>query len=126
MYAFLNIFFLIFHTIFTLFNLTGWISRKTRRLHLLTMLLTAGSWFILGIWYGWGFCFCTEWHWEVRAHLGYHDMPRSYISFLITTLTGLHLNERLVENGTAIAFLSCFLLSLILNFRDWKSGKSGS
>lgn len=126
MYAFLNIFFLIFHTIFTLFNLTGWISRKTRRLHLLTMLLTAGSWFILGIWYGWGFCFCTEWHWEVKAHLGYHDMPRSYISFLITTLTGLHLNERLVENGTAIAFLSCFLLSLILNFRDWKSGKSGS
>ena len=56
-YTFLNIFFFVFHTVFTLFNMGGWAFPKTRKLHLITLSLTAFSWFILGIWYGWGFCF---------------------------------------------------------------------
>ena len=55
-FQFLNIFFFVFHSVFTLFNITGWAFRKTRKWHLITMLLTAASWFILGIWYGWGYC----------------------------------------------------------------------
>lgn len=123
MYEFLNIFFFIFHTVFTLFNLIGWAFKKTRKLHLLTMLLTAGSWFILGIWYGWGFCFCTEWHWEVRAHLGNHDMPQSYITFLIAALFGIHLSDSLVETFTVIIFFCSLALSLILNWKDWRKAR---
>ncbi|HCN84632.1 MAG TPA: DUF2784 domain-containing protein, partial [Sphingobacteriaceae bacterium] len=88
-YQFLNIFFFVFHTLFTVFNVVGWIFPKTRRLHLITMSLTAFSWFILGIWYGWGYCFCTDWHWDVREKLGYHDRSNSYIHFLILKLTGV-------------------------------------
>lgn len=118
LYAFLNIFFFVFHTAFTLFNLFGWIFKKTRRLHLITMLLTAFSWFVLGIWYGWGYCFCTDWHWAVRAKLGYHDHSNSYIHFLILKLTRANLNEQLVEYITLIVFIICLALSTWLNFRD--------
>lgn len=119
-YQFLNIFFFVFHTSFTLFNIVGWIFRKTRKLHLITMLLTAFSWFGLGIWYGWGYCFCTDWHWDVREKLGYKDRSGSYIHFLVLKLTGINFNPQFVENITLIVFLLCFVLSVWLNIRDWK------
>ena len=122
-YQFLNYFFFIFHTVFTLFNITGWLFRKTRKWNLVTLLLTAFSWFVLGIWYGWGYCFCTDWHWDVRQHLGYHDQRRSYIHFLLQKLTGIDFNEQLVGNVTLIVFLVSLVMSLWLNARDWKKRK---
>lgn len=123
-YAFLNVFFFVFHTVFTLFNLAGWLFRKTRRWNLITLLLTAFSWFVLGIWFGWGYCFCTDWHWKVREHLGFHDQQRSYIHFLLLKLTGIDFNETLVENVTLIVFLISLVGSIWLNLNDRrKSGK---
>ena len=115
---FLNIFFFAFHTIFTLFNIIGWIFPKTRKLHLITMLLTAFSWFVLGIWYGWGYCFCTDWHWQVRESLGYYDRSDSYIHFLLLKLTGKDFNPRLVDNATMIVFALSFVLSIWFNIKD--------
>jgi len=117
-YSFLNIFFFVFHTAFTLFNMSGWAFRKTRKLQLVTILLTAASWFVLGSWYGWGYCFCTDWHWQVREAMGYHDRSNSYIHFLILKLTGKDLNAQLVENATLVIFLLCLMLSTWLNIRD--------
>jgi len=117
-YHFLNVFFFVFHTALTLFNCIGWAFRATRKWNLVTLLLTAGSCFILGIWYGWGYCLCTDWHWMVRRHLGYHDESRSYIHFLIRKLTGANLDPQLVERGTLIVFIISFMLSIWLNVRD--------
>ena len=117
-YQFLNIFFFAFHTIFTLFNIIGSAFRKTRRLHLLTVSLTAFSWFVLGIWYGWGYCLCTDWHWDIRKKLGYIDESRSYIHFLILKLTGVNMNPQLVNNVTLIVFLVSVALTIWLNIRD--------
>jgi len=117
---FLNIFFFVFHTVFTLFNIIGWAFRKTRRLHLVTMGLTAFSWFILGIWYGFGYCFCTHWHWDVREKLGYLDESQSYIHFLILKLTGFDFNPHLVDMVTLIIFFLSFALSIRLNIKDRK------
>ena len=88
---------------------------KTRKLHLITILLTAFSWFVLGIWYGWGYCFCTDWHWQVREALGYHDHSNSYIHFLILKLTGANLNASLVDAGTAIVFGISLIASVWVN-----------
>jgi Protein of Unknown function (DUF2784) len=121
--AFLNIFFFLFHTLFTLFNIFGWAFLKTRKLHLITMLLTAFSWFVLGIWYGWGYCACTDWHWQAREALGYHDRSDSYIHFLILKLTGKDMDAQLVENGTLIGFVLSFLLSVWLNADDFRKKK---
>jgi hypothetical protein len=121
MLHFLNIFFFIFHTAFTLFNIVGWAFRKTRKWHLVTMLLTAASWFILGIWYGFGYCVCTDWHWDVREQLGHHDQHRSYIHFLIVKFTGINVDEGLVDTLTLIVFVLSFLLTIIFNIKDRKS-----
>lgn len=119
LYIFLNYFYFIFHTIFTLFNLFGWILKYTRKIHFITIILTAFSWYILGIWYGWGYCFCTDWHWKVREKLGYIDESSSYIHFLILKLTGINFNEELVIKITIILFFVCLLSSLVLNIFDF-------
>ena len=125
-YEFLNAFFFVFHTVFTLFNLFGWIFPKTRKLNLVTLLLTAFSWFVIGIWYGWGYCFCTDWHWQVREHLGYHDQSNSYIHFLILKLTGINFPEKNVDVVTALLFVTSLALSIWLNVRARKSIVNGT
>ena len=124
MYYLLNIFFFVFHTVFTLFNMVGWLFSKTRKLNLITLLLTAFSWFVVGIWKGIGFCYCTEWHWQVREQLGYHDQTNSYIHFLILKLTGANLSVSLVETATMIGFAISVIMSVWLNVRDWRRKKS--
>jgi hypothetical protein len=119
-YQLLNIFFFVFHTLLTLFNITGWLFRITRKWNLITLLLTAFSWFVLGIWYGWGYCLCTDWHWQVREQLGYHDEQNSYIHFLLVKLTGINFNSNLVDSATLIIFLLSLILSIWLNIRDRK------
>ena len=101
------------------FNCFGWIWKKTRRWNLLTLILTAGSWFILGIWYGWGYCACTDWHWQVREHLGYFDQSVSYVHFLLLKLSGINFNPKLVDKVTVIVFFVSIAASLWLNGRDF-------
>ncbi len=115
---FLNIFFFVFHTVWTLFNMVGWMFRITRKWNLLTLLLTALSWFVLGIWYGWGYCLCTDWHWQVRRNLGYTDESDSYIHFLILKMTGINMDPELVNNVTLIVFVVSVIMSVWLNIRN--------
>ena len=120
MYAFLDKFFFMFHSALIVFNLFGWIWKKTRRANLVVVLLTVFSWTILGIWYGFGFCPSTEWHWQVRMKLGHYDMPSSYTKFLVDSLTGLNVSEKLV-NIFAVLFLALALFaSIFTNVKDWR------
>ncbi len=121
----LDWFFLGFHSVFTLFNVFGWIPRKTRKLHLVTILLTAGSWFILGIWYGLGFCFCTEWHWQVRDALGKPVESYSYIHFLIREVAGINLPPGNVDTAVMGIFLFCAAMSFYLNYQDYRKKRRG-
>ena len=121
---FLNGFFIVFHTVWMGFNCAGWAWRKTRRLHLATTLLTMGSWFILGIWYGWGYCVCTDWHWQIRRALGYRDGNQSYTHLLLLRLTGLDLSPLATDILTGGVFATTTILTIVLNGRDWKRGKA--
>lgn len=123
-YQFLNIFFFVFHTILMLFNSLGWAWKKTRQWNLVTLLLTAGSWFIVGIWYGWGYCFCTDWHWQVREKLGLYDQSNSYVHFLLLKLTGINFQKDLVDKVTLIVFFISLALSIWLNIRDQRKRKN--
>lgn len=113
-YQFIDYFFLYFHLIFTIFNLTGWIFVKTRNLHFYTIMITFISWFGLGIFYGVGYCPLTDWHWQVREKLGHTDMPHSYIKFLIDHFTGLNVDAKFVDAMTFACFFICFVLAVIL------------
>ena len=75
--------FFVLHTALMLFNMFGWIWRRTRVAHLVMFGLTTFSWFGLGWWYGnIGFCICTQWHFDIRRALGYVDPEDSYIQLL--------------------------------------------
>lgn len=121
MYVLLDKFFFVFHSFIIVFNLLGWIWEKTRVANLIMLLLTAFSWFILGIWYGFGYCFCTDWHYQVRMKLGYFDMPSSYVKFLIDSLTGLDINAKLADTFTFTFFLLALIASVLTNIQDWRN-----
>lgn len=122
-YQLLNIFFFVFHTILMLFNCFGWALKKTRRWNLVTLLLTAASWFIVGIWYGWGYCFCTDWHWAVREKMGLYDQSNSYVHFLLLKLTGINFQKDLVDKITLIVFFVSLVLSIWLNIADYRKNR---
>lgn len=114
-------FFTIFHVVLILFNLFGWIWKPFRKIHLITISLTLASWFILGIWYGWGYCPFTDWHWQILHKLGYSGLPASYVSFLINRIFGYSPSYPLV-NGLTIGFaIPAFLASLKVNFLNRKN-----
>jgi hypothetical protein len=103
------------------FILFGWIWRKTRIANFIVILLTAFSWTVLGIWYGFGYCPSTDWHWQVRMKLGYTDMPTTYTKFLIDSLTGLDTNETLVDVFAVLFLLLALFASTYTNVRDWRT-----
>ena len=120
MYQFLDIFFIVFHSLVVFFNLFGWIWRKTRKLNLGTLLLTAASWFILGIFYGIGYCPLTDWHWAVLHKLGKSNLPGSYIKYIADRITGLNFDPTVVDTFTSCLFGSAFICSVFVNFRDYR------
>ncbi len=111
----LDYFFLVFHAGVTVFNLIGWAWRRTRLANLMSLALTGGSWFILGIFYGVGYCPLTDWHWRVLHRLGRTDLPRSYITYLIDRIIGISVEGAFVERWTGILFFVALALSIFLN-----------
>lgn len=120
MYTFLNNFFFVFHSAIIALILFGWASRKTRLTSLVVILLTAFSWFILGLWYGYGYCPSTDWHWQVRAKMGICDLPSSYTKFLIDSLTGWDVSQKAVDILTLILLTGAFAASLLTNIKAWR------
>jgi hypothetical protein len=119
MLVFLNYFFFAAHSLLIVFNMFGWIWRRTRRWQLLALLLTALSWFVLGWWYRHlGYCLCTDWHFRVRQELGYSDDNDSYLYLLINKLTGLRPSIPLVEMLALGVFVVALALSITFNMRD--------
>lgn len=96
------------HVVLVLFNMFGWIWKSTRVLHLITMGLTSFSWFALGAIYGWGYCFCTDYHAEVLRQLGSPDANITFIQLMFKRLLGLSVSQ---ERADWIAF---FVFALIL------------
>ncbi len=119
----LDWFFTVFHSLLILFNITGWAWKKTRKLNLAVILLTAGSWFILGLFYGIGYCPLTDWHWNVLYRLGERGLPPSYTQYLIDRVTGIELTSSQADLLTGGGLAIAFVISLVLNIRDFKKGK---
>ena len=117
MFNVLDIFFVAFHSVLILFNMLGWIWIKTRKINLITLLLTGASWFILGIFYGWGYCPLTDWHWKVLYELGEVQLPNSYIQYLINRLTGINITGHHADIVTVVVYFVSLFISLILNFK---------
>ena len=107
MLVFLDIACFVLHTLLMLFNLVGWAFRKTRVAHLVTLGLTIFSWFVMGAYYGWGYCLCADWHFQIRRQLGYEDTDTSYLQLLARQLFGLTFSRSLSDwvAGTVLVLI---------------------
>jgi len=116
-------FLLVFHLALVAFSMFGWMWKKTRKANLAVLITIAFSWFGLGIWYGFGYCPCTDLHWQVKREPGQNVLPYSYIKYLADTVTGMDLNARLLDALTAVFYFAALFLSAVLNYRDRKKEK---
>lgn len=116
-YKILDIFFLSFHSILIIFNLFGWILKPLRKANLITLFLTGASWFILGIFYGIGYCPLTDLHWNVLNKLGHTTLPNSYIKYLVDRIIGININSQLIEILTTTLFFLALTLSIYVNLK---------
>ena len=113
----LNAGFFVLHSAWIVLTCLGWIWKRTRRWQLAAVALTALSWFGLGVWYGWGYCPCTDWHWQVRARLGCHDPP-SYIQLVIRQLIRVDTGP-ILANALAVGTLTVVAaIGVVLSIRD--------
>ncbi|MCX7861814.1 MAG: DUF2784 domain-containing protein [Bacteroidales bacterium] len=124
-FKFLDIFFIVFHSLLIVFNVLGWIWVKTRFWNFVTLNITAFSWFILGIWYGWGYCFCTDWHWQVRNMLGKRIESHSYISFLIESIFNVNIPAHIVDSITLLVFICSYVASSYFQIKKWWGNYKG-
>ena len=116
----LDIFFTVLHFIIILFNLFGWIPLPTRKAHFISIVLTAASWFLLGLWFGIGYCPITEWQWQVKEKLGETNLPASFIKYYGDKLTGKDLDPSMIDTITAACFALAAVMSLYVNFAKRK------
>ena len=128
LYLFLDNFLIIFHTILIIFNLFGWIWKRTRKLNLISLSIVAFSWIILGIWYGIGYCPLTDLHWHIKFLTGETYLPYSYIKYLIDFYFNTDSDALLIDYITAISFILSLLISVYMNcfdsnFQKYRKGK---
>ena len=119
----LDILLIIIHFVVIGFNLFGWIWKRTRKLHFIVICATASCWFILGIWFGIGYCPITDWDWRIKTMLGVHNLPNSFIKYYADKLTGRSIDANLIDTLTAAGFFIAALLSVYFNFIKKKKVK---
>lgn len=120
MLVFLNILYTVLHLLLMGFNLTGWIWKRTRKWHLITLALTAGSWVVLGFWYGWGYCPLTDWHWDVKTKLGETNLPNSFVKYLLDSVFNADFPALWVDRLTLFCLIAAVLAAVIVNFKKRK------
>ena len=98
--------------------LFGWIWKRTRRLHLLVLGLTSLSWFGFGLFFGFGYCPCTDWHWDVKRALGESELPTSYVKYYADALTCMNWHATLIDSLVVGLGLAALGISIYLNARD--------
>jgi hypothetical protein len=113
---FLDILLTVAHLVLIGFNLLGWIWIKTRKAHLITVAATAFSWFVLGIWFGWGYCPITDWQWKVKEKLGETDLPNSFIKYYADKISGRNIDPSVVDTITLVTFLIVIIGTIYFNF----------
>ena len=112
----LDVIFHILHFSIILINLTFWMSFRTLKIAQATVSLTLVSWLGFGFFYGFGYCFLTDWQWQVKEKLGQTNLPASYIKYVLDLITGMNLNPELVDRmalvGLSFSVLGCLIQTI--------------
>lgn len=107
-----DVLFTVLHYLIIGLNTLAWIPKKTRKLHLIILGMTFFSWIVLGFEYGFGYCFLTDWHWDVKEQLGELNLPNSFIQYQIEEVFRLNINPELTNMVTALIFVILIIIAL--------------
>jgi hypothetical protein len=108
--------FFVFHTALIVFNMVGWAFQRTRKWHLVSLGLTAGSWFVAGYWKGWGYCFCTDWHFQVRQARGFQEYDANYIQLLARVAADQNWSVSFAESLALTTFAVIIVCTAVANW----------
>ncbi len=120
----LDIFFVVFHSILIIFILFGWIYKGLRLLHLVVVVLTGASWFVLGLFYGIGYCPLTDWHWKVLRQLGERDLPTAYVQYILDRLLGISISPAFSDAITLLGWMAALLIAVYLQYLKRKQKRN--
>lgn len=111
----IDVLFFVFHTALILFNLMGWVWPPTRRLHFICIAATLFSWVVMGAFYGFGYCLCTDWQFQIRRHLGLPVFGHTYLQLMARVFLGINLSQSAsnVLAGGGLLFI------LVAMFATW-------
>ncbi|MBL7698464.1 MAG: DUF2784 domain-containing protein [Chitinophagaceae bacterium] len=112
----LDIFLTVVHLAVIIFNLFAWIPKSTRRANFVLIVITSASWFLLGIWFGMGYCPITDWQWSVKERLGERNLPGNFVEYFAEKLSGRDFDPGFVDLLTGICFLLAAIASVYANF----------
>ena len=106
------------HIAVILFSAFGWLLPSARPLHLGLQGLVLFSWFGLGSFKGWTYCFLTDIHWRVKQALQRPARGDSYVKLLVDRLSGRDTDAATVNEATVSVLFVTTTLSLGLFLRD--------
>jgi Protein of Unknown function (DUF2784) len=112
----LDVAFFLLHSALILFNMFGWAFKAARRWQLLTLGLTAASWFVMGYWKGWGYCFCTDWHFAIRQARGFEEYDATYIQLLARVLAGQGMSDSSAQKLALAVFIAILICTAFANW----------
>lgn len=124
MNEFANLIYHVIHLAVIIINCVfGFIPGRCQRLFILTYTTTIVSWLGFGLQYGLGYCFLTDWHWQLKRDMGEHNLPPSYIHYISETWLNLDLSRGAIDMGVAMIFIA-LLLVYIVNIKNVIISKS--
>lgn len=107
------------HVGLVVFNMIGWMWTRTRQAHLVTLGLTAFSWLGLGAMYGWGYCFCTDYHAQILRELGNPDADVTFIQLMFKRLLGVVLSQATADNLAVAVFVLIVIATTVVWVRQY-------
>lgn len=114
MFLFLDYLLSFGHFLVIAINLFGWIWSETRTLHMWVFGMTVISWLVLGLRYGLGYCFLTDWQWDIKRTLGEHDLPSSFIHYWVQK-AGWDIQPFTTDIVTGLIFLILVVISVYVH-----------
>jgi hypothetical protein len=118
MLLFLDYLYTAFHLLIIGANVFGWIVPSWRKAHLVILLLTLGSWLLIGTWVGHiGYCPLTDGHWDVKRELGETNLPSSFIKYQIDHLFNIDADRTVVDIITILGLLFGFAMAIFYRLK---------
>lgn len=108
----------IIHLSLISFMLTGWVFEATRFPHYVLIWLIFGSWFGLGIFYGFGYCLVTDLQWRVKEKLGNPPSTKFYVKHMIDKVISHDIDETLINHISSYTYYGVFLISNFLFLKN--------